>query len=121
MKWEFVVAYLLKFRFVEKIIENNAKVICRVTVFIFCVAKFFCLLIVFDDRWSSILKAHNTDFFVGVCFPYNFCTDSAFLVYSCTDKAWVSNTLENIINSKNIDPLDIFFVDYIDNSRILHR
>ena len=116
-----VIGNIRKLGRVEQIVQDHAVVISGIAVLVLSVHHFLGQLIVFNDRGSAVLKAHDADLFIGSSLAHDLCADSDVREDRRADEAGIADALENIVHRKNVDPLDAFVGQDLIQSGADHR
>ena len=93
----------------EQIIQDHAEVISRLSLLILRFHHLIRKLIVLHDGRAAVFQTHNPHLLVRSCLAYHLSSAFHLSIDGSTDKTRVTDSLENIIYRKNIDPLDPLF------------
>ena len=105
----------------EKIVEDNAVVIRKRAVRLALIEHLVRHFVVFHDRRLTVLKTENADLFLRSSLCYDLGARDLTGLDNSSDKAGVRDALENIVNSKYIQPLDLRILNNAEHTSLSHR
>ena len=111
----------LEILFTEQVVHDDTEIIGGVAVFILCLHQFRSHLIIFNDRGSAVLEAHDADLFIGRGLADGLCAAGASGGDRSSDKYRVRDPLQHVVDRESIEPLNAQLMYLVDQACALHR